>query len=475
NQTSIEWGECQLEYIIPVECAKFPVPLDYTDESAGTLTLSLVRARAVKEPFKGSILINPGGPGMSGIEHMQGVADIMLEMTGGQHDVIAWDYRGTGVTLPTVCYTDIAEQITAGALLPPSLGGSDTALGTAWSVQKIYSQRCAESLRDVGEFVGTAATARDMFQIVDALGEDGLLRYWGLSYGTYLGQTAAAMFPDRIGAMVLDGVVNAPDYNAAWEFDNAEVGDVGIKQFAKDCIEAGIQACALAKPNATTASLTTTLYDLIETARYEPIAMGPNSTADYITASKLYISINNALRTAIVTAPSLALWIDSILSNNYTTYSALVSKFSAPAGGSDNTLAIRCSDTIFRSETVDGIRTRVDRLLDLSATSEGFIVGYLTCSQWPFEGKGRYEGDFKAKTKNPILFVGSPLDVRTPVVSAFNASEGFEGSGVLQHNGFGHGVLFSPGRCAIEAVQKYFNDGTLPEEGTQCEQDFGIF
>jgi hypothetical protein len=79
NQTSIHWGECTLKYPVPVECAKFPVPLDYTDESAGELVLSLVKAKAVKAPFEGSILVNPGGPGQGGIDFLRASADIVLE------------------------------------------------------------------------------------------------------------------------------------------------------------------------------------------------------------------------------------------------------------------------------------------------------------------------------------------------------------------------------------------------------------
>jgi hypothetical protein len=141
--------------------------------------------------------------------------------------------RGTGVTLPAYCYTNEIERITAAAMLPPSVAGSDEAFSAAWSIQKTYSQTCAGALRDIGSVIGSASTARDMMKIVDSLGEDGLLRYWGQysdhhpthmmidillgqSYGTYLGSVAAAMFPDRIHAMVLDGQVNNHDYNAAW-------------------------------------------------------------------------------------------------------------------------------------------------------------------------------------------------------------------------------------------------------------------
>lgn len=135
--------------------------------------------------------------------------------TGGHHDLIAIDPRGTANTLTFKCYANDTERASSGGVSNACIANSsDVALGAMWVTGKIFADDCYENRdsRKNGELIGTAFTARDMMQVVDALDEDGLLRYWGLSYGTALGATAAAMFPDRIDKMILDGVLNPHDF-----------------------------------------------------------------------------------------------------------------------------------------------------------------------------------------------------------------------------------------------------------------------
>jgi pimeloyl-ACP methyl ester carboxylesterase len=99
-------------------------------------------------------------------------------------------------------------------MIYPKVSGnaSDAALGSIWATSEIFAETCLEAQAETGEYIGTAFAARDIMRAVDALGGDGLLRYWGISYGTVLGATLAAMFPDRIGRMMLDGVANVHEY-----------------------------------------------------------------------------------------------------------------------------------------------------------------------------------------------------------------------------------------------------------------------
>jgi len=143
-------------------------------------------------------------------------------LTGGHFDLIAPDPRGVGLTLPLKqnisCFPE--PDIDNGRLrytLSTTLGtnSSDTALGYNWAALKAYGLMCQENIGEVGQYLSTAFVARDIMNIVDAIGE-GDLRYWGQSYGTFLGATIAAMFPDRIEAMVLDGVLNPLHYQDGW-------------------------------------------------------------------------------------------------------------------------------------------------------------------------------------------------------------------------------------------------------------------
>lgn len=81
-----------------------------------------------------------------------------------------------------------------------------------WAYTQVLASQCQSLQGDIGQYIGTGSVARDLMSVVDALGEDGLLRFWGISYGSTLGVTVAAMFPDRIDRMIIDGIQNAEEY-----------------------------------------------------------------------------------------------------------------------------------------------------------------------------------------------------------------------------------------------------------------------
>jgi len=134
---------------------------------------------------------------------------------------------GTGDTIPYTCYNATDNEISA-LVTPSKTDVSDTAPGIIFTSRYLQTRACLREQAKYGDLVGTAFTARDMMQIVDALQEDGLLRFWGMSYvamlgtnayrfkgfsyGSALGAAAAAMFPDRMDKVVIDAVVNLRQY-----------------------------------------------------------------------------------------------------------------------------------------------------------------------------------------------------------------------------------------------------------------------
>lgn len=178
NQTELtSWGAS-----IAADCGALDVPLDYSNESSTEkLTLELLRVPATVQPSKGSILFNFGGPGEPGRSGLASLDTVLRNLTGASYDLIAFDPRGNGNTIPFLCdSTDLeAQDFLNGISQTPN--ASDTQPGRSWARAQVDAERCVARNSETASLIGTAFGARDLISVVDALGEDGMLRYWGES------------------------------------------------------------------------------------------------------------------------------------------------------------------------------------------------------------------------------------------------------------------------------------------------------
>ncbi|KAK3315525.1 TAP-like protein-domain-containing protein [Apodospora peruviana] len=482
SSQQIKWGPCDFQSVspLPVECGTLLVPVDYTNTACNeTVALSLLRSRAVKAPSKGSILFNFGGPGYGAIHTLDLMTASFHGLTGGQYDLIAFDPRGVEKTLTFSCFDTPVDRKIAGykyPLLP--LNASDVALVDTWANTQALSNICRNrnTTTDRGALVGTAFVARDMMQIVDALGEDGLLRFWGISYGSLLGATVAAMFPDRMDRLVLDGVVNGHNYYHRFDIDVDSLlsADAAFRAILSECIAVGPAKCALATVNSTASELEATLIQLIEDFKANPIAVNTTIINAMFVVQLYYIVIKYP--SAIANA---AVHINYLLHRRNLT--AVVDYYNGlqagiAMGDDDSLWGIKCGDTIPRATELADVRPEVEHMAKSSEIFGSYLTTLATqCAPWPFEAKERYLGDFKVKTKVPVLFVGNTYDPVTPVASARNMSASFEGSVVLEQRGFGHASTSQSSACTAKVLRAYFANGTLPEAGTVCEVDTPLF
>ena len=284
-------------------------------------------------------------------------------------------------------------------------------------------------------------------QIVDALGEDGLLRFWGFSYGTALGVTVAAMFPDRMDKIVLDGMLNTYEYYAGRDVEEVTDGDAVFEGFVQGCIE-NPEHCALAQDAPTAEELSSKIYNLIYHLKYHPF-IGGNDTASVIDYVALKLAIQQGLYST-QTWPVLARGIHGLLTGNVTAalaVTALGAGGSAthiyPSEGPESIFGIRCSETSLKTNNLSSLYPLLNEWFEKSGLlGDIFAVSTLQCSQWRFRAKEIYSGGWNIATRNPVLFVNPTHDPFTPLISAKNASAGFEGSVVLEHNGWG--VSYNP-------------------------------
>ncbi|KAK2612661.1 hypothetical protein QQS21_001278 [Conoideocrella luteorostrata] len=476
---TIKWSTCDpkaFNTTLTSDCANFTVPLDYTSPNATeTIVLELARIKAPIQPAKGTILLNFGGPGSPGRSELAGQASTLLALSGNEYNLAAFDPRATANTIPEICFKTQSEQrdfIKAQTWY--DLNG--TTLASMWKRATVNSDMCYEAHKKTQPFVGTAFVARDLISVVDALGEDGMLRYWGFSYGTTLGATVAAMFPDRIDKLVIDGVQNPHQYyHANADYEEWTDSDRVFAEVFRSCEAAGPKACPMAVGNLTAVQMETAAWNIAEKLKTAPIPVNGSAPLDYTVMRGFFAYAVYGPSTW----PSLSALLTFVASNQTNspefvkTYNAMYKGLIlGPLPIYPALYAIHCSDRIPRLQTVDEFRPVQARLSKTSKVMDGASTDLsMVCAQWKTDAVERYLGDFHAKTKNPILVASNKYDGHTPLVSAHNVSSGFAGSGLLVVNGFGHTTLSQPSICTIKNTAAYWHNGTFPAKDFVCDVD----
>jgi pimeloyl-ACP methyl ester carboxylesterase len=238
------------------------VPLDYQNPTHGRASVPLVKYPAKSNssdgPYQGQILLNPGGPGASGISEALDDGTLIQAVLGTNWDIVGFDTRGEWLSQPLAdCSSNVSLGLntTLRARSVPRV--SDEFYTSVIDYTKGLGEQCKKIIggpTGIGPYMSTAINARDMLSITNAFAEteDGqraakprhLLNYYGISYGTFLGQTFASMFPESVGNFVLDGVVN-PESNLAGGFTSAILHlDGVIASWFIYCNKAGPTSCS---------------------------------------------------------------------------------------------------------------------------------------------------------------------------------------------------------------------------------------
>ncbi|MGW4103522.1 alpha/beta hydrolase [Streptomyces sp. NPDC004976] len=197
------WKKCGTDDYPTLQCASVQVPLDHSDPTGRTITLALSRVPHTAKKYQGPLLVNPGGPGGSGLTLAGFVASSLPAKVAAQYDVIGFDPRGVGASEPALnCAPDHF-----GPVRPDPVPTSPEVERAGLERAKSFAEACGRKYGDVLPHINTGATVRDMDVIRRALGAK-RINYFGYSYGTYLGTVYAKLFPQRVRRLVLDSVVD---------------------------------------------------------------------------------------------------------------------------------------------------------------------------------------------------------------------------------------------------------------------------
>ncbi|KAH7334279.1 TAP-like protein-domain-containing protein [Rhizoctonia solani] len=516
NASTISWFTCP--DVSSTQCAFFDVPMDYTrpnGDSTVSIFLRKYPATAPEDQRLGSILVNPGGPGGSGSALIAVLGGDLSMAIEGRYDIIGFDPRGVNLTgPPTAChdteykFAQRVYQINMQGAPFPLDGGAAEAAHVAKLSAIQFSHRAAciehgnyEMLRNSG----TVAVAKDMERIVQALGEDGL-NFLGYSYGSILGATFAAMRPNLVKRMVLDGVSDAETYFK----DVLEWGKSGIRAtpktyagFISTCIDAGPTQCALAEPidnkTETVEGLTKRLDALYAKLEKEPQVVGDSLTGPgIIQAQNVRATIFGMMYTPRFW-PELAQLLATLEQGNgrdfypainSLAYGAVPEPYNQNAfnrsmqkidGVSREAMyPVMCGDPPRLTMTVEEYAEYFREMSKISPLGEQWALIMGGCREWPFRATESYTGPWSVekglnKTRFPILFVSLDADPVTPLASAvkMNRAFGSESSSLLIQQGFGHPSYAHPSLCTIKHVAGYFVNGTVPKNGTHCTPEPG--
>jgi pimeloyl-ACP methyl ester carboxylesterase len=447
------------------ECASVQVPLDYADPKGPTITLALARIPARGPGTRlGSILVDPGGPGISGVDEILSLPKQLSPEVEARYDVVGWDRRGVGTSNPVWCRTPEQMGDYARALAAAQWETAITAGAiTAWAEQsQAFADGCAERNPGLLPHIGTRDSARDLESLRVALGEP-TLNYLGWSHGTKLGALYIDMYPRSVGRMVLDSGIDPSlsisDYNRG----QSRALEAQLMRFVNYCTGSG--ECPLpADPDAATATLKRYLLSL--PAETEAPTVATRGDAMAALSRAMYVPPN--------TFPALLAALRAGLAGDGRQLAELgglrVNPDSKPSNMLNALYAINCYD----STPTPGLDGTLDLALDWNREAPIFgsnnAWGGLRCNDFPARdplGPRPVRGDGAA----PVLVVGARYDGATPIEWSKALASQLGSARLIVADTDVHAVYPEYNRCVVRIVDTYLLEGTAPASVSECPAD----
>ena len=432
-----------------------------------------------------SLFLNPGGPGGSGVDFtLFAGPSLYTDEVRARFDLVGFDPRGTNRSTALRCF---GNQKQWGPYFTPVAFPSTPEEEQAREAADHYlDDACDQRGGRIAEHMATADVARDLDVLRRAVGDD-KLTYAGYSYGSFLGVTYANLFPDKVRALIVDGVLDPIAWTTGVDGEAATLpfttrlrSDAGaqatLQEFFRLC-DAGGSACAFAPNSANRfAALANTLKN-----QPVPVTLPDGSTLE--------------LNYSILISATLNAMYDSLTWEDFAQLLADIEAQANPA-----TLGTRLQPFLFRPAYItkrgfphypnllegfpavacaDSDNPHSYSAWSAAGAAADAAFGYFgriwtwtssICADWPFSDPDRYTGPFNKYTANPVLVIGNQFDPATRYQGAVTVSNLLPNSRLLTLHAWGHTSLFRS-RCADEIASRYLVDLVLPAPGTVCEQD----
>lgn len=456
----LKWSDCG-----QAQCADLVVPLDYSKPGGQTIKLAIDKVPATGDK-KGSLVVNPGGPGGSGVDYAAAAASgyVVSKDVRSSYDVVGFDPRGVQRSAPITCYGDAQMDKYLAADPTPDDAAEQQAAATE---SRDFGKACVAKTGDLIKHVSTVEVAKDMDVLRAALGDD-KLNYLGKSYGTFIGSTYAGLFPKRVGRFVLDGVVPPDITGTEMGLGQAKGFEQATRAYVRDCVAQG--SCPL---GANLDDGMARIRKFLKDVDAKPLKVTGQGDVTQLTEGWATMGIAEAMYDK-GSWPTLTDAFQAAFNGSGDKLMALADQYAER--DSDGTYngnimqalnAVNCLDRA-GSSNLATYRKDAKTFAKAAPTWGPMLAwGGLACGEWPIKATGKPER-ITAKGSGPILVVGTTRDPATPYDWAQRLAKELDNGHLLTYDGDGHTAYKLGSSCVDGVVDAYLTKGTVPPAGKAC-------
>ena len=465
----IRWGPCEStdpQTPIPpeAECGKLSVPVDYSKPDGDVAQLAMIRFKATGDKI-GSLVINPGGPGESGVKSAVNLVTTMPLSVHERFDLVGFDPRGVAGSTPAVVCNSDADNDRLRA--DPQVDYSPEGIAHIDSETEAFVQRCFDkSSKEFLANVGTASVVKDLDQIRAALGDD-KLSYLGFSYGTRIGGAYAEEFPQNVRALALDGAIDPNADPIEEDVRQTAAFQKAFDDYAADCAQTDPDC-----PLGTDPAKATDVYK----SMVDPLVDKPAATEDPrglaysdaiigtilpLYSPSIWPRLTNGLKELKAGRGDELLWLADLYMHRN------------PDGHYDNATDVRVAVNCVDSPAVtdqDKLVEKDRRVREVAPfMNYGEFTGYAprdTCSFWQVPTTTQPH-EISVKGLPPTLVISTTNDPATPYQAGVDLAKQLGGT-LVTFEGTQHTVAFQGNACIDDIVATYLIDLKVPPADTRC-------
>jgi pimeloyl-ACP methyl ester carboxylesterase len=456
----LRWRPCDHGF----QCARLLVPFDYARPAWRRFSLPVIRLPATDPRHRiGSLVVNPGGPGASGVAYAQQARSQVSAEVRARFDVVGFDPRGVAGSIPAI--SCLSDQQLDRYLATSDTPSTPAQLARVVAESKLFAHSCQQHSGALLPYVATRNAARDMDVLRAALG-DSKLTYLGKSYGTFLGTWYARLFGKRVRALVLDGAVDPAESGFGLNRVQAQGFEVALRSFTANCLR--LASCPLGRGGAVTAAIGR-LQALLNRAAVHPLtsqiagqpangAMLLGGVAFALYDKAFWKYLREGLAAAFAGNGTLMVELADALAER------------SPSGHYSNLLAAETAvDCIDRPwpRSLAAWRSAAAAAARLAPQfGAANMWGSLPCAYWPVRPVRQVR--LRGTGAPPILVVGTTRDPATPFRWAQALARDLASGVLFGWNGDGHTAYMMGSRCVDSAVDRYLISLLPPRNGTIC-------